>query len=102
MMIFPTKHAIGIKTNDGKEILIHMGLNTVSMDGKPFELFVGENDVVKAGQKLASMDLKAIEAEGLSTETPVVVTSGQKIKMVNAGPVNWGDSVMEIVDEGQN
>lgn len=102
MMIFPTKHAIGIKTDDGKEILIHMGLNTVSMDGKPFELFVGENDVVKAGQKLASMDLKAIEAEGLSTETPVVVTSGQKIKMVNAGPVNWGDSVMEIVDEGQN
>ncbi len=100
MMIFPTKHAIGIKTDDGKEILIHMGLNTVSMDGKPFELFVGEGDVVKAGQKLAVMDLKAIEAEGLSTETPVVIITGQKIKVVNTGAVNWRDSVMEIVDEG--
>lgn len=99
VMTFPTKHALGIRTKDGKEILIHMGLNTVTLEGKPFELFVGENDEVKAGQKLAQMDLAMVEEAGLSTETPVIVTSGQKVNPTNTGPVNWGDAVMEIVDE---
>ncbi len=99
LMVFPTKHAIGIRAENGVELLIHMGLNTVSMDGKPFELFVKEGDQVKAGQKLAMMDLKAIEAESLSTETPLVITSMQPIRITNTGSVNWGDSVMEVVNE---
>lgn len=99
IMTFPTKHAIGIRTDEGKELLIHMGLNTVSMDGKPFELFVAEGDTVKAGQKIAEMDLAAIEAEGLSTETPVVITSMQPVHILNSGTVRWGDSVMEIAEE---
>lgn len=99
MMIFPTKHAIGLRTPEGVELLIHMGLNTVSMDGRPFELFVGEKDQVKAGQKIARMDLKAIEAESLSTETPVVITSMQPVKVTNTGSVNWGDSVMTIEND---
>lgn len=99
LMIFPTKHAIGIRAENGVELLIHMGLNTVSMDGKPFELFVKEGDQVKAGQKLAMMDLKAIEAESLSTETPLVITSMQPIRITNTGSVNWGDSVMEVANE---
>ncbi|WP_304409080.1 PTS beta-glucoside transporter subunit IIBCA [Faecalibaculum rodentium] len=96
MMVFPTKHAIGIRTEEGTELLIHMGLNTVSLEGRPFELYVGEGDTVKAGQKIARMDLKAIEAEGLSTETPVVITSMQPVTVQNTGTVNWGDSVMTI------
>lgn len=99
MMIFPTKHALGIKTDEGAEILVHMGLNTVSMEGKPFTLYVKEGDAVKAGQKIARMDLKAIEAEGLSTETPVIITSMHPIAVTNTGSVNWGDSVMEIKEE---
>ncbi len=102
VMTFPTKHALGIRTKDGKEILIHMGLNTVTLEGKPFELFVGENDEVKAGQKLVTMDLAMVEEAGLSTETPVIVTSGEKVNPTNTGPVNWGDAVMEIVDEKKN
>lgn len=102
VMTFPTKYALGIRTKDGKEILIHMGLNTVTLEGKPFELFVGENDEVKAGQKLVTMDLAMVEEAGLSTETPVIVTSGEKVNPTNTGPVNWGDAVMEIVDEKKN
>ncbi len=75
MMVFPTKHAIGIRTEEGTELLIHMGLNTVSLEGRPFELYVGEGDTVKAGQKIVRIDLKAIEGEGLSTETPVVMNT---------------------------
>ena len=61
MMVFPTKHTLGIRTEEGTELLIHMGRNTVSLEGRPFELYVGEGDTVKAGQKIARMDLKAIE-----------------------------------------
>lgn len=99
MMVFPTKHAIGIRTEEGTELLIHMGRNTVSLEGRPFELYVGEGDTVKAGQKIARMDLKAIEAEGLSTETPVVITSMQPVTVQNTGTVNWGDSVMTITQK---
>ena len=99
MMVFPTKHAIGIRTEEGTELLIHMGLNTVSLEGRPFELYVGEGDTVKAGQKIARMDLKAIEAEGLSTETPVVITSMQPVTVQNTGTVNWGDSLMTITQK---
>lgn len=100
LMIFPTKHAIGgLRAENGTELLIHMGLNTVSLEGKPFELYVKEGDTVKAGQKLALMDLEAIEAESLSTETPLIVTSMQPVHITNTGAVNWGESVMEIVHE---
>lgn len=99
LMIFPTKHAIGLRAENGTELLIHMGLNTVSLEGKPFELYVKEGDTVKAGQKLALMDLEAIEAKSLSTETPLIVTSMQPVRITNAGAVNWGESVMEIVHE---
>lgn len=99
MMIFPTKHAIGLKAEDGTELLIHMGLNTVSLEGKPFTLYVKENDKVKAGQQIACMDLQMIEENGLSTETPVVITSGQAIEELMGGPVSWGESIMKIKKE---
>lgn len=99
MMIFPTKHAIGLKAEDGTELLIHMGLNTVTLEGKPFTLYVKENDRVQAGQQIACMDLQMIEENGLSTETPVVITSGQAIEELMHGPVSWGESIMKIKKE---
>lgn len=96
VMLFPTKHAVGLKTKEGVEILIHMGINTVSLDGKPFKLYVGEGDFVKAGEKLADMDIAMIEEAGLSTEIPVVVTSMQEVNPRVSGPVRWGESVMDI------
>ena len=99
MMIFPTKHAIGLKAEDGTELLIHMGLNTVTLEGKPYTLYVKENDRVQAGQQIACMDLQMIEENGLSTETPVVITSGQAIEELMHGPVSWGESIMKIKKE---
>ena len=70
-----TKHAIGISSPDGLELLIHVGVNTVAMNGDGFELFVAEGDTVKAGQKLMTFDIDKIKAAGYSTTTAVLVTN---------------------------
>lgn len=75
MTLFPTKHAIGLLTDAGAEVLIHVGIDTVQLGGKYYESFVKQGDKVKKGQKLLSFDMKAIEAAGFSTETPVIVTN---------------------------
>ena len=64
-----TKHAIGISSPDGMELLIHVGVNTVAMEGDGFELFCAEGDQVKAGQKLMTFDIDKIKAAGYSTTT---------------------------------
>jgi len=73
--LFPTKHAIGIKSDEGQEILIHVGIDTVKLDGKGFETFVSEGDKVTKGQKLLNVDLDFIAKEAKSTITPVVFTN---------------------------
>jgi PTS system, glucose subfamily, IIA component len=70
-----TKHAIGISSPDGMELLIHVGVNTVAMEGDGFELFCAEGDQVKAGQKLMTFDIDKIKAAGYSTTTAVLVTN---------------------------
>ncbi|MGL5694386.1 MAG: glucose-specific PTS transporter subunit IIBC [Peptostreptococcaceae bacterium] len=74
-VIFPTKHAIIIESEGGKEILIHMGIETVKLEGKGFELFVEVGSKVKAGDKLANMDLEFIEENANSIITPVIFTN---------------------------
>ena len=73
--IFPTKHAIGILSDDGCEILIHIGINTVSLEGKYFESHVKAGDKVEAGQLLVSFEKENIEKEGYSCEIPVIITN---------------------------
>lgn len=75
MTMFPTKHAIGLVSDNGLELLIHIGLDTVQLDGKYFESFVEQGTKVKRGDKLVTFDIKAIEAAGYSVETPVIVTN---------------------------
>ncbi|MFQ8583108.1 MAG: PTS glucose transporter subunit IIA [Holdemania massiliensis] len=67
--IFPTRHAIGLVREDGVEMLIHMGINTVSLNGAPFEIFVEEGQNVQAGQPLARMDLQQIRQTGCSEKS---------------------------------
>lgn len=74
-MIFPTKHAIIVATEDGLEVLIHMGIDTVKLEGEGFELFCSVGDKVKAGDKLAHMDLEFIKSKGYETITPVIFTN---------------------------
>ena len=70
-----TKHAVGISSPDGMELLIHVGINTVAMEGDGFELFCAEGDKVKAGQKLMTFDIEKIKKAGYSTTTAVLVTN---------------------------
>lgn len=83
MMVFPTKHAIGLQGENGEEILIHVGLDTVSLDGKPFDVLVKDGDTIRAGQPLMHVDLEAIREAGLSIETPVVITNGKAFETLH-------------------
>ncbi|GKX67476.1 beta-glucoside-specific PTS transporter subunit IIABC [Inconstantimicrobium mannanitabidum] len=73
--LFPTGHAIGITSDKGAEILIHIGMDTVQLEGKYFTPKVNQGDTVKAGQLLLEFDIKAIQAEGFSLITPVIITN---------------------------
>lgn len=80
--VFPTKHALGLVTDNGLEVLVHIGLDTVSLEGKPFEVKVTEGQTVAAGDLLVEADLDAIREAGRETSTIVVFTNADAIKSV--------------------
>ena len=80
--VFPTKHALGLVTDNGLEVLVHIGLDTVSLEGKPFEVKVTEGQTVVAGDLLVEADLDAIREAGRETSTIVVFTNADAIKSV--------------------
>lgn len=81
--IFETKHAIGILTPGGAEVLIHMGLDTVELKGAPFEVLVSEGDTVTPETKLAVMDLDAVIAAGKQTDVLTVITNAEKVRQLS-------------------
>jgi sugar PTS system EIIA component len=83
VQFFHTKHAIGIKSESGAEILIHVGLETVSMNGEGFEGHVKVGDKVKAGDKLLSFDLELIKEKAASTITPIVITNSDAVESID-------------------
>lgn len=95
-MIFPTKHAIGLEGEDGEEILIHVGIDTVSLDGQPFVILVKEGQEVKVGQDLMHIDLDIIKKAGLSTETPVLITNHKEFEVLENKEINKTDKLMRL------
>ena len=96
---FPTGHAFGLKTTDGAEVLIHVGIDTVSMDGEGFEAKVAQGDKVKAGDILGTFDSNKIAAAGLDDTTMVIVTNTAdyaSVAPVATGSVAKGDAVIEV------
>ncbi len=79
IQIFPTKHAVGIRSEQGLEILIHIGLETVTMNGDGFTAFVSAGDRVELGQPLIEFSIEKVEANAKSTITPVVITNPDHI-----------------------
>lgn len=75
IQLFPTKHAVGLQAANGAEILIHIGLETVSMDGEGFTTHVQEGDKVKLGEPLISFDLDLVNEKASSTITPIIITN---------------------------
>ncbi|MEY8444728.1 N-acetylglucosamine-specific PTS transporter subunit IIBC [Enterococcus ratti] len=78
--IFPTKHAVGIQTDSGIEVLLHMGINTVDLKGEPFTLYVEEGQYVGRGQLIALVDLAALQNSGKKSDMVVVFTNGDEVQ----------------------
>lgn len=85
--MFPTGHAFGVMTNDGNGFLVHIGIDTVSMNGKGFKTFVKQGDKVKAGQKIVTVDLNEVTKAGYDTTVMLIVTD----KSSNDYKVNYID-----------
>lgn len=96
--IFPTKHAIGITTESGMEVLLHMGINTVELDGKPFDILVNEGQTVTTETEVAKVDLDAIKAAGKGTSMMVLITNMNEIAthvLEKTGPVLASEEVFK-------
>ena len=96
--VFPTKHAYGIETSDGKEILIHIGMDTVELNGEGFESFVKAGDKVKKGDLIVCVDLEYIKNNEKSLISPIIFTDGTKINLLkeNALVKNGEGKIIEL------
>ncbi|MEW9109508.1 PTS sugar transporter subunit IIA [Cytobacillus gottheilii] len=81
LQVFPTKHAIGLKAENGAEILIHIGLETVSMNGEGFEAHVSEGSKVEVGDQLVTFDMNLVKEKAKSTITPVIITNTDQVSL---------------------
>lgn len=96
---YETKHAYGLKSKDGAEVLIHIGIDTVNLKGEGFESFVKQGQTVKAGDKLGTVDLAKVKAEGYDTTVMVVVTNTNNyasVNRLNVTDVKHGDNVVAV------
>lgn len=96
-LVFPTKHAIGLKSQDGVEILIHIGLNTVELGGRFFEAFVAAGDTITKGQKLLSFDMDEMKKAGYDLTTPVIVTNVESYSEIHqevTGAIKQGSRII--------
>ncbi|KWW21801.1 PTS glucose transporter subunit IIA [Peribacillus simplex] len=82
VQVFHTKHAIGLKTKNGIELLMHIGLETVNLKGEGFEVHVAEGQRVKAGDKLVTFDIEFLKSNAPSIITPIVITNGELVEKV--------------------
>lgn len=99
VQVFRTNHAIGLQTSTGLEILIHVGIDTVKMNGEGFQSHVKAGDQVKAGDKLLSFDLALVKAKAKSAITPIVVTNMDRVKSVDTlalGAVSAGQELVRV------
>lgn len=97
--LFDTKHAIGITADDGTELLIHIGINTVELGGKHYTAFVSEGDEIKIGQKLIEFDIEEIKKAGYDITTPVIVTNSfdyENILPEKKGNVEYGEKILTV------
>ena len=99
-MVFDTKHAITMRTDSGMEILIHVGLDTVTLNGAPFTAHVAAGDKVKAGDLMLDFDIEAIQGAGLEIISPIIICNTadySEIQPVTGKTVTTKDTVMTVI-----
>lgn len=100
VQVFHTKHAIGIKTNSGLEVLLHIGLETVTLNGEGFDVLVTEGQKVKQGDVLVNFDIQFLQSQGKEIITPLVITnSGDKVDgviSISNKAITKGEEIFEI------
>lgn len=97
--VFPTKHALMITSKHGLEIMLHLGIDTVELKGKPFEMFIKEGDTVKAGQKLATMDLEQVKEAKKDSSIMTIITNSDAVKEMGTfeeKDVLAGDQALDV------
>lgn len=98
--VFPTKHAITIRSKSGAELLIHMGLETVKLNGEGFNVLVGEGDKIKKGNPIAEFDINKVSNTGTKVITPIILLNGEQYtienKQNNSSVTGGQDLIMEI------
>lgn len=98
--LFPTKHAVGIVSDDGCEVLIHIGINTVRLEGEGFTAHVKQGERVEVGQELISFDIKALTTKGYDVTSPVIITNSEDyldVAEINNEHVNLKDQLLTVV-----
>ncbi|MDY5577808.1 MAG: glucose PTS transporter subunit IIA [Lachnospiraceae bacterium] len=98
-MVFDTKHAVSLVSKEGCEILLHIGIDTVKLDGKYFEAYVTNGQEIRKGDLLISFDIENIRKAGLKTTTPMTICNkaeDQTVEIVNTGDISAGDKIMEL------
>lgn len=99
IMIFPTKHAIGIKAKNDAEVMLHIGLETVNLQGKYFEILVKEGQKVKRNMPIVKIDNKAIKSEGYDLSMPLLLTNCNEFNyriLINNGAVKIDSQIMVL------
>lgn len=98
-MLFETKHALGITTSEGVEVMVHVGVDTVKLGGKGFEALAAQGDSVEKGQPLIKLDRAFLDAQGVCLDTPVVISNAaqvQGVESVGAGDSKHGDVLLRV------
>lgn len=98
--VFPTGHAAAIKTSDGAEVLLHIGLDTVKLNGKHFTIRAEEGQQVKKGDLILEADLEAVREAGYDTATPIVISNTEiydKVEIADAEEVAAGDVILRLI-----
>ncbi|WP_117017615.1 PTS sugar transporter subunit IIA [Aeribacillus pallidus] len=99
IQVFPTKHAIGIRTKHGLEVLIHVGLDTVELNGEGYEVTVSEGQKVKIGDPIMNVDIEFIEKNNKEIVTPIIITNSaektEKIVVREAGEIQRGEYILK-------
>lgn len=97
-LLFPTRHAVGITSDSGVDVLLHIGINTVQMEGEGFEAFVAQGDRVRQGQKLLQVDLDLIKEKGYSAQTMMILPQGMdlEIEVMEAAEAETGEKAAVV------